>query len=276
MSLDDPHSGQHPDRRRAELEGFLAACRLGPAVHRLRPDYRAMLVAVDGLAPAAQSDGAAVEALVRRAEQHAREVVAAGPVAERPHVAAWREAFRAFGAKPQRTRSSLEALLRRAEAGLPRVTALTDLYNAISVLHEVPLGGEDLARYAGPARLVAATGDEVFDTLASGEAGEENPRAGEIVWRDDRGVTCRRWNWRQGRRTALTEETDAALFILDALEPMTDAQLDAAVAELLEALRAAAPGMVSATRRLVAEDTAADAADDAADAGARSDEEAER
>ena len=49
--------------------------------------------------------------------------------------AAWREAYRAFGAKPQRTRNSLEALLRRAEGGLPRVNRLTDAYNAISVIH---------------------------------------------------------------------------------------------------------------------------------------------
>jgi DNA/RNA-binding domain of Phe-tRNA-synthetase-like protein len=58
-------------------------------------------------------------------------------------VASWREAYRAFGAKPQRTRSSLEALLRRASSGLPRVNRLTDIYNAISVLHQIPLGGDD-------------------------------------------------------------------------------------------------------------------------------------
>jgi hypothetical protein len=46
--------------------------------------------------------------------------------------------------KPQRTRNSLEALLRRTASGLPRVNRLTDLYNAVSVLHQVPLGGEDL------------------------------------------------------------------------------------------------------------------------------------
>jgi DNA/RNA-binding domain of Phe-tRNA-synthetase-like protein len=74
-------------------------------------------------------------------------------------VAAWREAHRAFGAKPKRTRNSLEALLRRAESGLPRVDRLTDYYNAVSVLHQIPLGGEDLTRYAGP-RLVRVTGDE--------------------------------------------------------------------------------------------------------------------
>jgi DNA/RNA-binding domain of Phe-tRNA-synthetase-like protein len=63
-----------------------------------------------------------------------------------PHVAAWREAYQAFGAKPNRTRNSLEALLRRAATDLPRVNRLTDIYNAISVLHQIPIGGEDLAR----------------------------------------------------------------------------------------------------------------------------------
>ena len=52
--------------------------------------------------------------------------------------------------------------MRRAEKGLPRVNALTDIYNAVSVLHEIPVGGEDLARYVGPARLVRATGTEPF------------------------------------------------------------------------------------------------------------------
>jgi hypothetical protein len=48
-----------------------------------------------------------------------------------------------------------------------------------------------------------------------------------------RRVTCRRWNWRQARRTQLREETTTALFILDALDPMTDEALTAAADDLL-------------------------------------------
>jgi DNA/RNA-binding domain of Phe-tRNA-synthetase-like protein len=48
-----------------------------------------------------------------------------------------------------------------------------------------------------------ARGDEPFDTVRDGAAVVEHPEAGEIVWRDDDGVTCRRWNWRQCKRTAL-------------------------------------------------------------------------
>ena len=199
------------------LGGFLAEAHVEDSVFDLRPDYRALLVAVEGLAPG--PTGPATDGLVRKAEVAAREVLAEPTAAEVPHVAAWREAYQAFGAKPKRTRNSLEALLRRAEEGLPRVNWLTDTYNAVSVIHLVPLGGEDLARYAGPPRLVRATGTEAFDTVANGARVTEHPDPGEVVWCDDDGVTCRRWNWRQARRTQLREDTTSALFILDALDP---------------------------------------------------------
>ena len=172
------------------------------------------------------------------------------PAEQLPHVAAWREAYRAFGAKPQRTRNSLEALLRRAASGLPRVNRLTDLYNAVSVLHQLPLGGEDLTRYAGAPRLVRATGEEPFDTVADGVAVTEHPDPGEVVWCDDAGVTCRRWNWRQASRTQLRDDTTTALFILDALSPMTDEALHAAADDLAAQLARLSPG-VRVTRRLI-------------------------
>ena len=144
-------------------------------VFALRPDYRALLLAVDGLVPGPSDE--ASDALLQAAEAAARQALSEQPVEQLPHVAAWREAYRAFGAKPQRTRNSLEALLRRAESGLPRVNRLTDLYNAVSVLHQLPLGGEDLTRYAGAPRLVRATGAEPFDTVADGADGGRAPRA---------------------------------------------------------------------------------------------------
>ena len=51
------------------------------------------------------------------AEAAAAGARATAPVEELPHVAAWREAYRAFGAKPQRTRNSLEALLAAPRRG---------------------------------------------------------------------------------------------------------------------------------------------------------------
>ena len=231
------------------LEEFLVCAYVDAAVFALRPDYRVLLLAVDGLVPGPGDQ--ASDALLAAAEAAAREALRGGPVEQVPHVAAWREAYRAFGAKPQRTRNSLEALLRRAPSGLPRVNRLTDYYNAVSVLHQIPLGGEDLTRYDGPPRLIRAAGDEPFDTVADGNAVIEHPEAGEVVWCDDAGVTCRRWNWRQARRTQLREDTTTALFILDALDPMTDQALHAAADDLIARLARLSPD-VRAARRLIA------------------------
>lgn len=216
------------------IEQFLAGARVDDAVFALRPDYRALLIAADGIRPGPSDQTS--EALLALAEAAAREALAETAVDQLPHIAAWREAYRAFGAKPQRTRNSAEALIRRAESGLPRINRLTDTYNAISVRYQLPVGGEDLSRYASSPYLVRATGEEPFETISAGERIVEHPDAGEVVWADDAGVTCRRWNWRQSPRTALTDETTSVLFILDALDPMTDDALQSAADDLVAAL----------------------------------------
>ncbi|WP_165069520.1 B3/B4 domain-containing protein [Marisediminicola senii] len=231
-----------------DLQRVVDAGTVDAAVFALRPDYRAVLIAVDGLVPG-PSD-AASDALLREAERVAAALPQ--PVENLPHVAAWRDAYRAFGAKPQRTRNSLEALLRRAESGLPRVNRLTDIYNAVSVLHQVPLGGEDLARYAGAPRLVRANGSERFDTASGGDELIEHPEIGEVVWCDDAGVTCRRWNWRQARRTQLRDDTTSALFILDSLGPIVDAALAATADHLVALLTDLGPEVRVARRTLSA------------------------
>jgi DNA/RNA-binding domain of Phe-tRNA-synthetase-like protein len=52
-----------------------------------------------------------------------------------PHLDAWRDAYEAFGAKPQRTPCSAKALRKRCErdGSLPPVNPIVDLYNAISL-----------------------------------------------------------------------------------------------------------------------------------------------
>ncbi|GAA2119725.1 B3/B4 domain-containing protein [Actinomadura alba] len=209
------------------------------AVRSLRPDFAALLMTAEGLANA-PSDSESTDWLriagdgAARAEDH-------------PHVAAWQEAYRGFGAKPKRTRPSVDALLRRAEA-LPAINRVVDAYNAISVEYVLPVGGEDLDGYLGPARLVRAVGDEVFDTVAGGESVVEHPEPGEVVWRDDEGVTCRRWNWRQCTRTRITESTKNALFIFERLEPYSLETLREAAGELAVRLRTITPEVRIETR----------------------------
>ncbi|MBB4887183.1 B3/B4 domain-containing protein [Streptomyces netropsis] len=229
-----------------DIKTWLDTVAIDPEVRELRPDYRALVIVAEGLRPGPSDDFS--EELLAAAEATARAYTGDGAAGPHPHVAAWREAFRDFGAKPQRTRPSVDGLLRRVPAGLPRVDRLTDIYNAISVAHAVPLGGEDLDHYRGSAFLTRADGTERFETTAAGEPVVEHPEPGEVVWRDDAGVTCRRWNWRQCTRTRLSHDTTRAVFILDALAPLTDEALAAAGEALVSALVAGDPGVRTGSR----------------------------
>lgn len=232
----------------SEDESIVDRARVDEGVLALRPDYRALLITVSGLVGGPSDDLS--EAALTRAETAARARLAGAAPETLPEVASWRAAFLDFGVKPRQARSSVEALLRRVDAGLPRINRLTDLYNAISIEHAIPIGGEDLTGYIGPPVLVRADGNEPFDTMANGEPIVESPEPGEVVWRDDVGVTCRRWNWRQCVRTRLTEDTTEALFILDALDPISTEALLKIGEQLTALLRETSP-QAQLTSRLI-------------------------
>lgn len=233
------------------LHPVIAEAWIHSAVHDAHPDYVAVLVSAAGLQPGPTSD--ASEATLLEAEAHATNLLDGREPHDLHEVLAWRQAYQGFGVKPREARSSVEALLRRVPAGLPRIDRLTDVYNAVSVLHRMPIGGEDLAGYRGPARLVVADGSETFDTVVDGQPTVHSAAAGEIVWRDDAGVTCRRWNWRQCVRTRLTEETTEALFIVDGLGSDARVRARAAAADLIERLSVDSPGASFASRTLPAD-----------------------
>ena len=99
-----------------------------------------------------------------------------------------------------------------------------------------PLNGKN--SYASPTPIVE--GDRVYVHFgAQGTAALTT--AGEVVWRDDRGVTCRRWNWRQGIRTRLGADARRMWFILESLGPMPIDALHDAGAALGDELRAMMP-----------------------------------
>lgn len=206
--------------------------RIGPEIFALRPDFMALSIVVEGASNTAST-----------AFSRAQLASAAGSLGSVPwaeaHLNAWREAYRGFGAKPQRTPCSAEALRKRCERDgtVPAANAVVDLYNAISLRFAIPVGGEDAFSYVGSPQLVRATGAESFDTMADGQPKLETVEAGEVVWRDNLGATCRRWNWRQGTRTRITEASTSLWFVLERLEPMPTEALLTAGKELVEALQ---------------------------------------
>lgn len=214
---------------------------IDPRIGEVAPGFRAMSIVVEG----GGTRVAAVSEMAEVALEDAYKAVLQGePAWAEAHLAAWAEAFQRFGAKPQRTPCSAEALRRRflRDGTLPRVNPVVDLYNAISLKFAVPVGGENLDAYVGAPRLTIADGSEAFDTIRDGNPLVEAPEPKEVIWRDDRGVTCRRWNWRQGVRTRLDADARRMWFILESLAPMPLDALQAAGSELAAGLAAMSPG----------------------------------
>lgn len=161
-------------------------------------------------------------ALLRAAEAAVRARPGLVPVVEHPAVAAWRAAFQRFGARPSKYQSSVEALVRRAQRGdeLPYINTAVALYNALSLQHLLPLGGDDLERVTGPTTLRYARGDERFVPL--GASDPDPPEPGEVVYADAAQVLCRRWCWRGAEPTKITAATRLAVFNVHGLPPTDD------------------------------------------------------
>jgi lysyl-tRNA synthetase class 2 len=143
-----------------------------------------------------------------------------------PNIAAWREAYRAFGAKPSEYPSSIEALVKRVRRGddVPYINTLAAICNSASLRYLVPIGGHaiDVMQADGELRLGFARGDEEFTPF--GNNSFEHPEPGEVIFTYNMStVLCRRWTWRQGEFSKLQRATTAVEINVDGLPPVTPA-----------------------------------------------------
>ena len=221
--------------------------RVDQSVFDLRPDFRLVSLRVSGY-----SWGKANDAEIAKFVRHAEEQALATDSERDAHLLAWSETYNAFGSKPKRFPCSADALLKRTirDGTLPRINPLVDVYNAVSILHGLPVGGEDQSLYTGYPRLTRADGSETFDTTKNGEPHTENPDAGEVIWRDEAGVTCRRWNWRQGTRTRIEEGASELWFVLEALDALSTARLEEATDQMVHMIKTLSPSAIVETMQI--------------------------
>lgn len=149
-------------------------------------------------------------------------------------ISPWRTAYSEFGSKPSRFHSSVEALTRRILKGenVPRVNKLVDMYNFVSLKHMVPIGGYDLEKIDGNIMLTFAGGSEKFVPL--GTAKVENPDTMEVIYRDERKVLCRKWNYMDSESSKITEKTKDAVLIIDGLFPVRKDKVKEICEEIIE------------------------------------------
>jgi DNA/RNA-binding domain of Phe-tRNA-synthetase-like protein len=134
--------------------------------------------------------------------------------------------YRAFGIKKTSYRSSVERLIKRVLAGdrLPKVNALVDLYNLVSIESGLCLGCDDLDAIDGDLVFRFARPGDTFLDMGAGEGDDplDPPKAGEAVYADARPVLCRRWNWRQDARSLLTPQTRRAVLTVQSNGPVRE------------------------------------------------------
>lgn len=174
----------------------------------------------------------AITSLLRSIEKETKEKYSGINIPEHPHVKPWREAYDKFGSKPCDFRCSAEALLRMVLNGreLRHINKLVDSYNFISLKYTLTLGGEDLDKMRGDLILSYAEGNEPFVALGSTE--NDPPLKGEVTYKDDLGIVCRRWNWRESDRTKLKETTKNAILVLEGIPPIQNSTIEGASKEL--------------------------------------------
>jgi DNA/RNA-binding domain of Phe-tRNA-synthetase-like protein len=183
------------------------------------PDYRVAFIVADGLTIARERPPA-LDALIAAREAAARERWSGTELSAIPGIAAWRAAYKGFGIRQTRYRSSVERLVKNVLAGRPlaRVNAFVDLYNVVSLAHVLPLGADDLDRVTPPLCFrYSREGDSFVDMADAEEGGEpEAPKPGEVVYADAAHVLCRRWNWRQDARSIIRPDTRRAVITVQA------------------------------------------------------------
>jgi DNA/RNA-binding domain of Phe-tRNA-synthetase-like protein len=184
----------------------------------------------------AESVRPAIIELLEQSSREAEKFLTAEVFSENPVIAVWRKAYQQFKTK-KGVRCSIEAMLKRIEKGngVTAINPLVDIYNAVSLTYGLPCGGEDIDTFKGDVLLTKAAGGEPF--LALGDEDYDDALPGEIVYKDDEGVICRCWNWRDGQRTMLTEDTKNAFLVIESVDPERSEELKSAseaLAELIE------------------------------------------
>lgn len=171
--------------------------------------------------------------LLEKSNQEAKKFLTEEVLSQNKVVSVWRDAYRKFKTK-KGVRSSIEALLKRVEKGkeVDMINPLVDIYNSVSLQYGLPCGGEDLDTFRGNLRLTETKGGDLF--LALGDEEYDNTLPGEICYLDDEEAVCRCWNWRDGQRTMLTEDTKNAFLIIESADSERSDDLKAALNKLAE------------------------------------------
>ena len=183
-----------------------------------------------------EKSAAEIKQLLDDANKKSKKYLPSDVISENPVIRVWREAYAKFPTK-KGARCSIESLLKRVLHDHPvkTIAPTVDITNAISLKYAFPIGAENMDAFVGDIHVGIMKGGEDFWPIGSDKP--EPPLAGEIAYYDEAGVICRCWNWRDGKRTEVTDETTTEFIAMECIEPERYSQLEEAIDELEDLLR---------------------------------------
>lgn len=198
-------------------------------------DYPGVIV---GVVVAHNVNNSVVQADVKQLRQQAqanlRMHFTPNRLAEHAYIIPWIAAYKHFGAKPKKHIPSVLNLGQRALQGsMPSINCLVDMYNIVSLKYLLPAGGEDLDTILGNIELTKAGENEKAINLL-GDNSPTRPEVGEVIYKDDNGAICRRWNWKEAERTKITSQTSNAIFVIEGLPPVDRNTIEMAINDLAQ------------------------------------------
>lgn len=185
----------------------------------LFPDAKIGVLVLKGIQSQESNDE--IINLLAQANLEAKKYLVAELVSENKEVAVWRKAYQKFKTK-KGARCSIEALLKRVNSGkgVSTINALVDIYNAASLKYALPCGAEDIDKFKGDLRLTISAGGDKF--IGIGEDDLDETLAGELCYLDDDGAVCRCFNWRDGIRTMIDDNTKSAFVVMEVIDNRLD------------------------------------------------------
>jgi DNA/RNA-binding domain of Phe-tRNA-synthetase-like protein len=203
---------------------------IDPLIKEIFPKIKIGVLIVKGINNNSQNPE--ISSMLKLAEENCSKTIQPDQISSIPKIADWREAYRKFGFKPSKYRSSIESLTRRIVKGntLPSINPIVDLYNLISIKNVLPIGGDDIDKIEGSIHLTIAKGTEEF--LKLGSSDKEIAQKGEIIYRDDKEVLCRCWNYRECEKSKITKDTKNICLVVEGLENTSKEEIQRGISQL--------------------------------------------
>ena len=143
-----------------------------------------------------------------------RKTVKAEEIRALHNVALYREVMTKAGINPNKFLPSVEAMFKRILKGgeLPKINALVDLCNAVSIEQIISLGAHDLSDIHEDLEVCFSKEGDKFIPFGSEEP--EIVEEGELVFKSGNYVQTRKWIWRQSELGKTTLESKDIFFQL--------------------------------------------------------------